>query len=166
MTKKISIALAQMDFVVGDISGNTELIIEASKKAKKKYNADLIVFPELSISGYPPEDLLLHSGFKKRIFEASNKIQQEINGIDALVGYPEYQDEKIEFLGEISNSQTLEIISNAKAVITATKLFEGQPTLLCEASSLGAVSIFPKTGGISEFFPKDSFSFIDIFNIF
>lgn len=95
MTKKISIALAQMDFVVGDISGNTELIIEASKKAKKKYNADLIVFPELSISGYPPEDLLLHSGFKKRIFEASNKIQQEINGIDALVGYPEYQDEKI-----------------------------------------------------------------------
>ena len=95
MTKKISIALAQMDFVVGDISGNTELIIEASKKAKKKYNADLIVFPELSISGYPPEDLLLHSGFKKRIIEASNKIQQEINGIDALVGYPEYQDEKI-----------------------------------------------------------------------
>ena len=94
MTKKISIALAQMDFVVGDISGNTELIIEASKKAKKKYNADLIVFPELSISGYPPEDLLLHSGFKKRIIEASNKIQQEINGIDALVGYPEYQDEK------------------------------------------------------------------------
>ena len=95
MTKKISIALAQMDFVVGDISGNTELIIEASKKAKKKYNADLIVFPELSISGYPPEDLLLHSGFKKRIIEASNKIQQEINGIDALVGYPEYQDEKL-----------------------------------------------------------------------
>ena len=95
MTKKISIALAQLDFVVGDISGNTELIIEASKKAKKKYNADLIVFPELSISGYPPEDLLLHSGFKKRIIEASNKIQQEINGIDALVGYPEYKDKKI-----------------------------------------------------------------------
>jgi len=95
MTKKISIALAQLDFVVGDISGNTELIIETSKKAKRQYNADLIVFPELSISGYPPEDLLLHSGFKKRIIEASNKIQQEINGIDALVGYPEYQNGKI-----------------------------------------------------------------------
>ena len=95
MTKKISIALAQLDFVVGDISGNTELIIETSKKAKRQYNADLIVFPELSISGYPPEDLLLHSGFKKRILEASNKIQQEINGIDALVGYPEYQNGKI-----------------------------------------------------------------------
>ena len=95
MTKKISIALAQLDFVVGDISGNTELIIETSKKAKRQYNADLIVFPELSISGYPPEDLLLHSGFKKRILEASNKIQQEINGIDALVGYPEYQNGRI-----------------------------------------------------------------------
>ena len=95
MTRKISIALAQLDFVVGDISGNTELIIETSKKAKRQYNADLIVFPELSISGYPPEDLLLHSGFKKRILEASNKIQQEINGIDALVGYPEYQNGKI-----------------------------------------------------------------------
>ena len=95
MTKKISIALAQLDFVVGDISGNTELIIETSKKAKRQYNADLIVFPELSISGYPPEDLLLHSGFKKRILEASNKIQQEIIGIDALVGYPEYQNGKI-----------------------------------------------------------------------
>jgi len=95
MTKKISIALAQLDFVVGDISGNTELIIETSKKAKRQYNADLIVFPELSISGYPPEDLLHHSGFKKRILEASNKIQQKINGIDALVGYPEYQNGKI-----------------------------------------------------------------------
>jgi len=71
-----------------------------------------------------------------------------------------YQDKKIEFLGEISNSQTLEIISNAKAVVTATKLYEGQPTLLCEASSLGVVSIFPETGGISEFFPEDNkFSF-------
>ena len=95
MTTKISIALAQLDLVVGDVSGNTKLIIEASKKAKKEYNADLIVFPELSISGYPPEDLLLHSGFKKRIIEASNKIQQEIIGIDALVGYPEYQEDKI-----------------------------------------------------------------------
>ena len=41
------------------------------------------------------------------------------------------------------------------AVVTATKLFEGQPTLLCEASSLGVPSIFPRTGGISEFFPSN-----------
>ena len=41
------------------------------------------------------------------------------------------------------------------AVVTATKLLEGQPTLLCEASFLGVPSVFPLTGGISEFFPED-----------
>ena len=47
------------------------------------------------------------------------------------------------------------IIAKSTAVVTATKLYEGQPTLLCEASSLGIPSIYPKTGGISEFFPKN-----------
>ena len=63
--------------------------------------------------------------------------------------------ENIEFLGEIENHEVLEIIQNSLCVITATKLYEGQPTLLCEASSLGVPSIFPNTGGISEFFPRD-----------
>ena len=61
---------------------------------------------------------------------------------------------KIEFLGELPNSNVIELILNSKAVVTATKLYEGQPTLLCEASSLGIPSIFPNTGGINEFFPK------------
>ena len=66
----------------------------------------------------------------------------------------------IEFIGILSNSDVHQIIYNSKAVITATKLFEGQPTLLCEASFLGVPSIFPKFGGISEFFPKTTdFSF-------
>ena len=63
--------------------------------------------------------------------------------------------ENIEFLGEVENQEVLEIIQNSICVITATKLYEGQPTLLCEASSLGVPSIFPNTGGISEFFPRD-----------
>ena len=49
----------------------------------------------------------------------------------------------------------LKIIKKSKAVVTATKLLEGQPMLLCEASSLGVPSIFPRSGGIAEFFPKD-----------
>ena len=53
------------------------------------------------------------------------------------------------------NSNVIELILNAKAVVTATKLYEGQPTLLCEASILGIPSIFPNTGGINEFFPKN-----------
>ena len=65
-----------------------------------------------------------------------------------------YQNIKIEFIGEKTNKEVLNIISNSRAVVTATKLYEGQPTLLCEASSLGVPSIFPDTGGIKEFFPE------------
>ena len=66
-----------------------------------------------------------------------------------------YNTNLIEFCGQKTNYETLEIIKKSKAVITATKLFEGQPTLLCEASSFGVPSIFPDTGGISEFFPSN-----------
>ena len=66
-----------------------------------------------------------------------------------------YKYEKVEFLGEKENTEVKEIISNSMAVVMATKLFEGQPTLLCEASLLGVPSIFPLAGGISEFFPEN-----------
>lgn len=72
----------------------------------------------------------------------------------------DYRSSTIEFLGALENKKVLDLINNSNAVVTATKLFEGQPTLLCEASSLEVPSIFPKTGGISEFFPKNyQFSF-------
>lgn len=65
-----------------------------------------------------------------------------------------YTDNNIEFLGYLPNEKVLEYIVKAKAVITATKLYEGQPRLLCEASSLGTVSIYPSFGGMDEFFPE------------
>ena len=66
-----------------------------------------------------------------------------------------YEDKSIYFLGEISNLEVIKHISKSQAVVSATKLFEGQPTLLCEASYLRINSIFPKTGGIQEFLPID-----------
>ncbi|MAU54206.1 MAG: hypothetical protein CMC29_00140, partial [Flavobacteriaceae bacterium] len=66
-----------------------------------------------------------------------------------------YSSESIQFLGLLTNHETLQLISNSICVVTATKLLEGQPTLLCEASILGVPSVFPKTGGIEEFFPKN-----------
>jgi glycosyltransferase involved in cell wall biosynthesis len=66
-----------------------------------------------------------------------------------------YLSNRIEFLGEIPNDQVINIISNSRAAISATKLYEGQPTLLSEASSLGVPSIFPDTGGIKEFLPDN-----------
>tara|TARA_B100001989_G_scaffold188178_1_gene137607 strand:- start:75 stop:1232 length:1158 start_codon:yes stop_codon:yes gene_type:complete len=68
-----------------------------------------------------------------------------------------YEDNSnfIEFTGEKSNKEVLKLILNSRAVVTATKLYEGQPTLLCEASAMGIPSIFPRTGGIKEFFPDN-----------
>jgi len=61
----------------------------------------------------------------------------------------------IEFLGELNHNKTLSYINSSKAVITNTKLYEGQPTLLCEASLLSVPSIFPDNGGIKDFVPRD-----------
>lgn len=66
-----------------------------------------------------------------------------------------YKSSNIEFLGELSNQDTLLQIKHSSAVITATKMYEGQPRLLCEASSFGVPSIYPSFGGIDEFFPED-----------
>lgn len=72
----------------------------------------------------------------------------------------EYDCDNITFLGELSNEKTKEIIRHARAVITATKMYEGQPRLLCEASSYGVPSIYPSFGGMDEYFPKNySFNF-------
>ncbi len=60
----------------------------------------------------------------------------------------------IKLFGYKENKEVLELIRESKAVVTATKLFEGQPTLLCEASALSTPSIFPDTGGIKDFFPE------------
>tara|TARA_A100001011_G_C14033791_1_gene724796 strand:+ start:115 stop:840 length:726 start_codon:yes stop_codon:yes gene_type:complete len=66
-----------------------------------------------------------------------------------------YADENIEFIDQLPNNETIDLILGSKGVISATKLYEGQPTLLCEASLNGKASLFPNSGGIKEFFPKN-----------
>lgn len=69
--------------------------------------------------------------------------------------------QKTILLGRLDNETTLKHIENSSIVITATKLYEGQPTILSEASSLGIPCIFPISGGIEEFFPKNyEYSFV------
>lgn len=71
-----------------------------------------------------------------------------------------YKNDSILFLGNLSNQDAKLEISRARAVITATKMYEGQPRLLCEASSFGVPSIYPSFGGMNEFFPSGyEFSF-------
>ncbi len=98
MKSSVNIALAQIDLIVGDVTGNTRKIVEYAARAREECQADLIVFPELAVSGYPPEDLLFHSGLQRRVDNALDEIYESVRGIAVLVGFPEYSS------GQIYNS--------------------------------------------------------------
>jgi NAD+ synthase (glutamine-hydrolysing) len=83
----LRIALAQIDCVVGDLAGNRGRILASFDDAKRA-GADLIVFPELATTGYPPEDLLLRPGFVRAAQESLKEIASATEGFVALVGTP------------------------------------------------------------------------------
>lgn len=87
---RIRLALAQLDFLVGDVHGNVGRVIDAARRARSELGADLVVFPELTLSGYPPEDLLFHRGFRHQIEAGLERVSAEIKDVDVLVGFPEY----------------------------------------------------------------------------
>lgn len=91
----LRIAIAQINLLVGDIEGNTARIIEWALLARDEKQADAIIFPELSLTGYPPEDLLLRPGLHERVTSALNQIVNAVEGITVLVGYPEKTNEGI-----------------------------------------------------------------------
>ncbi|ROQ17045.1 NAD+ synthase (glutamine-hydrolysing) [Marinimicrobium koreense] len=83
----LSIAMAQINPLVGDIPGNAERILEQARRAEAQ-GADVIVFPELTLSGYPPEDLLLRPSLALRIDRALDQLKQADLGIVLVLGYP------------------------------------------------------------------------------
>ncbi|MGB7453159.1 MAG: NAD+ synthase [Lysobacterales bacterium] len=83
----IKIALAQQDFPVGDMTGNLARAQNCIKSALAK-GADLILFPEMAISGYPPEDLLLRPGFMRRCHDVMDELVAGVQGIDVVIGHP------------------------------------------------------------------------------
>jgi NAD+ synthase (glutamine-hydrolysing) len=95
MKNSVTIALAQIDLIVGDVAGNTRKIVDYATRARDDIQADLIVFPELAVCGYPPEDLLFHSGLQRRVDQALNEICGSVRGIAMLIGFPEYSNGKI-----------------------------------------------------------------------
>ncbi|MBI3171067.1 MAG: NAD+ synthase, partial [Hydrocarboniphaga effusa] len=92
---RLRIAAAQLNFWVGDVEGNVAKIIQAAHYACERLKADLIVFPELAVLGYPPDDLLQRSGLPAVVAEGLQKIGREISGIHVIVGHPEYAAEGI-----------------------------------------------------------------------
>ena len=133
---------------------------------------NLNVFPnylEVSHNEKRKEDFILYAGRisnEKGINELINafiNVKYEKKELYIIGDGPElktlknkYKNNKnIRFFGAIENNRVHELISKSKGVVTATKLYEGQPTLLCEASLMSIPSIFPRTGGIEEFFPTN-----------
>ena len=88
----LRVVMAQLDFLVGDIPGNTRKVIDAAHRAEKELAADIVVFPELCLTGYPPEDLLLRPSMDLRISEALETLQSEPLGPAIVVGAPVRQD--------------------------------------------------------------------------
>lgn len=91
----LRITLAQLNLFVGDVDGNATRMIESARIAREGPRADLVLFPELALSGYPPEDLLFHGGMRRRISQGLERARREIRDIAVIIGYPEYTSEGI-----------------------------------------------------------------------
>jgi NAD+ synthase (glutamine-hydrolysing) len=87
---RLRIGLAQLDLLVGDVQGNASRIIETAQNARAALAPDLIAFPELSLSGYPPEDLLFHRGLRRQVEAGLDAVRRSVQGVCVYVGYPEY----------------------------------------------------------------------------
>ena len=85
----LRIAMAQFDFPVGDVAGNRDRIARMIAEARDEYEADIVLFPELALSGYPPEDLLYRPSFLRDCQVALDGIAADVHGIVAIVGWPQ-----------------------------------------------------------------------------
>src|SRR3989344_3074379 len=95
MADRLRIVLGQLNLLVGDVPGNAAKMIAAAKRARDELKAHVVVFPELALTGYPPEDLLLRPDCSVRVELALGEMLKEIPGIDVIVGYPKRQYGKL-----------------------------------------------------------------------
>jgi len=88
MPDTLSVALAQLNFHVGEVHANMTKALQAIARARDELGCDLIVFPELTLTGYPPEDLLLRRGFIDVAEQALDELRRQVRGIDVVIGHP------------------------------------------------------------------------------
>src|SRR6202451_1180037 len=93
--RQLRCVMAQLNLVVGDVDGNTSRIVAAAAAAREQHRADVVLVPELAVSGYPPEDLLFHSGMRLQVARSLERLKTEVSGITLIAGYPEYDGSKI-----------------------------------------------------------------------
>src|SRR5437764_13372312 len=110
---QLRLAMAQINVVVGDIEGNAKKIIEWIDRARDA-GADVVTFPELALTGYPPEDLLLKPQFIDANLAALDKIVARTNDITAIIGFVDRKN-------DIFNAAA--IAHNGKLVSTYHKIY-------------------------------------------
>jgi NAD+ synthase (glutamine-hydrolysing) len=120
---RLRIALAQLNLLVGDVRGNLEQIIGAARRARDELRADLVLCPELALSGYPPEDLLFHRGLRRQIEQALAELQSAVPEIGILVGYPEYAQGRIYNAAALLRDGQL-LAQHRKACLPNYKVFD------------------------------------------
>lgn len=98
---RIRVAAAQLNLVVGDLAGNEARILDAYERAGR-VDADLVAFPELAITGYPPEDLLLRPAFVADAAESLTKLAARTGNLAAVIGFPELMPD-----GTLANAAAL-----------------------------------------------------------
>ncbi|HEV7166141.1 MAG TPA: NAD+ synthase [Gammaproteobacteria bacterium] len=101
MSAGLRIVMAQLNLLVGDVAGNAQKILQAADQSRDRLKAQLLVFPELALSGYTPEDLLFRTDFRRRIEAGVAQLCAGIHGIHVVVGYPLYEDGRIYNVGAV-----------------------------------------------------------------
>src|SRR6202790_2199689 len=122
-TRQLRCVMAQLNLVVGDVDGNTSRIVAAAKLARDKHRADLVLAPELAVSGYPPEDLLFHSGMRLQVGRSLERLTQEVRGITLIAGYPEYVGTEI-FNSAVVIRDGAVIANHRKACLPNYRVFD------------------------------------------
>lgn len=110
----LTLVMGQINPVVGDVAGNVMKIITSAHRARDEFGADMVIYPELTLTGYPPEDLLLRPGLLKRVNKALQTLKKHIQGVAVVVGHPDGEVRK-----ELYNAAS--IIDNGDIVGTYFK---------------------------------------------
>ncbi|MDB4003828.1 NAD+ synthase [Gammaproteobacteria bacterium] len=112
-TRPFTVVMAQLNFVVGAIDDNTTLLIDSARRAIAEFNAQFVIFPELTLTSYPPEDLLLRPSLAPRMKVAMDRILAAKLPTTLVFGYPESSD------GKLYNS--LAVVDQGKLLATYRK---------------------------------------------
>ncbi|MEJ2142139.1 MAG: NAD+ synthase [Gammaproteobacteria bacterium] len=119
----LRIVVAQLNLLVGDIEGNVDRILDAVNESRDKYQADMVVFPELAVTGYPPEDLLLRPGMYERIDKAMEQLVHGVSGITAVVGFPHHSHHGVYNAAAVISDQKIQTIEH-KQILPNYSVFD------------------------------------------